>query len=52
MEGTGEREEAAETSVAKNYDKRIEINRYRIPDLSDIYNKYQFFSFNIYYGHY
>ena len=24
------------SSVAKNYDKRIEINRYRIPDLSDI----------------
>ena len=27
-------------SVAKNYDKRIKINRHRIPDLSDVYNKY------------
>ena len=29
-------------TVAKNYDKRIEINRYRMPDLSDIHNKYLF----------
>jgi len=36
-------------SVAKNYDKRIEINRYRIPDLSDISNKYWIFSLSIRY---